>query len=339
MVKKLFCFFFFFSILFLSSWNGFGRCTGTATIPISASDLNNTICASESATFTANPQCVGHTGRNSQFKNQQIYIREGVNKSIFFSPEKKEIAAIKSTSIIKDKRASITNEIVSEPRIWLKFHSPTGYHRQILVGTNPNASNGFDVGYDAPLIENNAEDMYWILNNAEFVIQGVKHLNEDQELPLGIKIKEQGKFVIKIDELKNVPDEMNIYLKDSILNIYHDLREGSFESTAEPRTINDRFKIVFKKPKAVKSEEPEIITGDIEIQFVNSSREVLIRNPKLHKISKVYLSNILGQQIHVYNDILKQNEIRLPVSRFNAGIYVVKLHFENRIITKKVILE
>ncbi|HET8854715.1 MAG TPA: T9SS type A sorting domain-containing protein, partial [Salinimicrobium sp.] len=283
------------------------------------------------------------TGGEIHFKNsQRVYVTEGGDQSIFFSQEEGKSGTVNLTSDQKNTQSSTYNEVVANPKIWLKFHSPTGYHRQVLVGTDPNASDGFDVGYDAPLIENNAEDMYWIINDAFYVIQGVAHLNVDQELSLGIKIKEQGKFIIEIDELKNVPDEMNIYLKDSILNLYHDLREGPYESTAEPGSFNDRFKIVFKKPEPEKPEEPEepeIITGDIEIQYVNDSREVLVRNPKLHKISRVYLNNILGQQIHVYYNIPVQNEINLPVNWFGSGIYIVKLHSEDGIVSKKVILE
>lgn len=264
------------------------------------------------------------------FQNSQrsFATEQSGDESIFMSQKNNKSVKIAET----DKRQ----------KIWLMFHSPTGYHRQLLVGADPNASNEFDIGYDAPLIENNVEDMFWIFNDAKFVIQGVGNFSKDQELPLGIKVAENKKFSIEIDELKNIPDEMDIFLKDSILNVYHDLREGPYESTAEPGTINDRFKIVFKKPEPEKPEEPvdpEIITGDIEIQYLNESHKVLIRNPQLHKINRVYLNNMLGQQVHVYYNIAPQKETRLPVAKFPSGVYIVKLHSEKGIISKKVIFE
>ncbi|RLD26423.1 MAG: hypothetical protein DRI75_11750, partial [Bacteroidetes bacterium] len=55
--------------------------------------------------------------------------------------------------------------IDSRPKIRLLFDSPDGYHRQLLVGVDQNASNEFDLGYDAPLIEANQEDMFWYFND------------------------------------------------------------------------------------------------------------------------------------------------------------------------------
>ena len=98
-------------------------------------------------------------------------------------------------------------------RIRLDFKSPKKYNRQILVGVDSNTTSGFDLGYDAPLIENNVEDMYWMIGETEFMIQGVQDFNLDQVLPIGIKISEPGECTISVDELKNNHTGFKIYLK------------------------------------------------------------------------------------------------------------------------------
>ena len=108
--------------------------------------------------------------------------------------------------------------------IWLKFKSPKGYNRQIAVGTDPYATDGFDLGYDAFLIEDNPEDMFWYFENSKFVIQGIKEFTEDKELALGVKISEKGELTIKLDDLQNFPDDLPILLKDELLQTIHDLQ-------------------------------------------------------------------------------------------------------------------
>jgi large repetitive protein len=47
-------------------------------------------------------------------------------------------------------------------KIRISYSSPLGYYRQILVGAHPDATDGFDLGYDARIFDYNEEDMYWL---------------------------------------------------------------------------------------------------------------------------------------------------------------------------------
>src|SRR5690606_29056887 len=114
--------------------------------------------------------------------------------------------------------------------------------------------------------------------------------------PLGIKVQKEEKFTISIDDLKNFPDDKPIYLKDSLLGNFHNLRKAPDEATAPVGVIDDRFKIVFKIPdtdvvvdlpdegdEVAEEEEDddlEKLTG-IELMYLASTREILIRNPEL----------------------------------------------------------
>ena len=44
-----------------------------------------------------------------------------------------------------------------------------------------------------------------------------------------LEVNEDGLNNITIDALENVPDELNIYVHDIALNIYHDLRTSDYE--------------------------------------------------------------------------------------------------------------
>jgi hypothetical protein len=285
------------------------------------------------------------------FKNsQRAFVKETIpGNSQFLRPE---------TNSQKDKQAD------TRSKIRLDFKSPMGYHRQILVGVDPNTTNGFDLGYDAQLNDNNLEDMFWLIDNVEFVIQGVPNFGIDQVLPLGIKINEAGVFSIKINKLENVADDMNIYLKNLQDSTYFDLRNGDYSLNLDPGNYYERFQIVFQKEK-ISTEEPdpvveteeettteeeeqeqeqgtageeEILDGEIKVFYVGNSRELAILNPSKFKIERIVIYDMLGQIIQEYQNISNEKEVRLPVREFPAAVYAIKLYSGNKEISKNIIL-
>ncbi|WP_026837759.1 T9SS type A sorting domain-containing protein [Gillisia sp. JM1] len=266
------------------------------------------------------------------FKNsQRVFSRESSGNSVFLKPE----TVIKTG---KDEAKSTTSRI----RISLK--SPKGYIRQLLVGANPNTTNGFDLGYDAPMIEYNVEDMFWLQGSNYLVIQGVPDFGKDQVLPIGVRIEKEGEFKIKIDELENMSDDHTIYLKDKVLDTIHDLRSGPYTSTSEPGEITDRFQLIFYKaqatPDPIVVEEP-IIDDFSEISLLHSysANEMMVLNPKELEISVIHLFDLNGKLIEIFDEVPSETEIRLKVSNYSEGIYILKMHTDEEIITRKIIIK
>src|SRR5690606_15721879 len=110
---------------------------------------------------------------------------------------------------------------------------------------------------------------------------------------------------------------------------------------SEAGTFTNRFKLVFQdKTQIDQPEEPVVINdGPFEVMYVTGTRNVLVRNPELLQVDRIYLNNMLGQQVHVFYDVPEELEVELPVKRFSAGVYIVKVHYEGGVMTKKVILE
>jgi len=280
------------------------------------------------------------------FQNsQRVFVKETnpVN-SQFLKPE---------NNSQKDKQED------TRAKIRLDFKSPMGYNRQILVGADPNTTNGFDLGYDAPLNDNNLEDMFWLINGNEFVIQGVPNFEIDQVLPLGIKLEEEGVFSIKINKLENISEDVNIHLKNLEDSTYFDLRKGNFTMKLEPGTYNERFQIVFQKEK-IPTEEPdpdeeteeeeqeqgsdegsgedEFVDGNIEVFYMGNHRELAVLNPHRYEIERIVIYDMLGQIIQEYQNVSNEEEVWLPVRLFPAAVYAIKLFSGNKEISKSIIL-
>lgn len=270
------------------------------------------------------------------FKNtQRVFqpLKSGV--SIFLQQEEDIIKGQSNTKSEEDTRMKIR----------LKYESPKGYHRQILVTSDENTSNGFDIGYDAPLIENNLEDMYWWFENHGFVIQGVPDFANEQILPLAVKTKEGGEFKIKIDATENWPKDKELYLKDNVLDTIHDILKedyiGKIEGAGE---ITDRFELVFFKEKALDPDDilnPDlpILDGIVGISYSRFDKQVKISNFDLLDVNKVMIFDLGGKLIQEFDELPTEKEIRLRMRPVRSGVYIVKVFCENGICNKKIIIE
>ncbi|MFK2821344.1 MAM protein, partial [Flavobacteriaceae sp. LMIT009] len=124
------------------------------------------------------------TGGTVTFKNnQRIFKTEASDPSQFMRSGGKGK---------KNNSTARTTNVDNREKIRLMFDSPKGYHRQILAGVDQNATQNHDIGYDALLIEDNTEDMYWLINGDKHIIQATDNFDLDQLLPIGVKIEQEG---------------------------------------------------------------------------------------------------------------------------------------------------
>ncbi len=221
-------------------------------------------------------------------------------------------------------------------KIWIMYESPNGYHRQLMVGVDNNATQDFDTAYDAPLIENNNEDLYWRIADNPYVIQGVDNIDDDQVLPLGIRVEQEGTAVIRIDNMINIEEGKIVYLHDKDLGVYHNLRDSNYEIFLPVGEFTERFEITFG---SMSLSDPEVTLTNLDMHYANSIKSIVINNPTNKLLDKIEMINILGQSVYVNNLGSQDNLIELKISNLGTGAYILKLNSENGTITKKVIVE
>ncbi|SDS07993.1 T9SS type A sorting domain-containing protein [Gramella sp. MAR_2010_147] len=295
--------------------------------------------------ITAAPVGTNTFGGDIIFKNtQRVFATESSDPSIFLQHE---------DDLVKGQTKNQKLEVADDTRmkIRLRYESPKKYYRQILVTMDENTTNGFDLGYDAPMIENNPEDMYWYFDEKPYVIQGVPNFDVEQILPFAIKSKEGGEFVIKIDKTENWPSDKELYLKDKVLDTVHDILATDYIGSTEiAGEINDRFEIVFFKEKAqdpvvpdpddiVDPEDLPIIDGLVGISYSTFSKQVKISNFDLLDVSKVMIFDMGGKLIQQYDDLPTEEEILLGMRPVRSGVYIIKVFSENGISNKKVVIK
>jgi len=282
-----------------------------------------------------------------KFQNsQRVYVKEETGSSVFHIQEN-----IPSKNNDKDYQYSKENR----QKIRLKLKSPKGYRRQILVTADINTTTGFDIGYDAPLLDNNLEDLYWMIDETRFVIQGVPDFNKDRVLPIGFKIAEPGEYIMEVEELENIDDNFEIYLYDTFTDEYFDLIKSNHTvQTDTTGTFNTKYQLVFQKritEEVEETEEEEEIIDELPIteeqkdsefldmRYLGQTDEIALYNPDLQNIDLLEIYSVSGQKIMTFDDVPTEVSVNLRIQqKLSSAVYVVKIYVGEKSYTKKVII-
>lgn len=132
-------------------------------------------------------------------------------------------------------------------RIWLQISDGAVGYKQTLVGYADAATNGIESGYDGELFDiGNPVMVYSLVGNNKLTIQGrALPFNPTDVVPLGYKATENGNLTISLYDFDGIFITENIYLKDKVLNVIHDLKAGDYVFATVPGTFEDRFEIVY----------------------------------------------------------------------------------------------
>ncbi|WP_347923968.1 LamG-like jellyroll fold domain-containing protein [Pontimicrobium sp. SW4] len=268
-------------------------------------------------------------GGDIVFKNsQRVFVTEQdpLLTSVFMRTSGKK----------KSKTATNNQKVENSPSIRIIYDSPKGYHRQLLLGVNNNASKGFDFGYDAFIADVNEEDMYWNIDGGKFVIQGVDAINNVQEFPLGLIVNESGVISIRIEELKNIDSNTLIFIKDKETEETFKINNNIFSIKLDTGVYNDRFSLVFQQQETSDQSPIEEVNHGLLTYYDSNVSKIKITNTNDIDLIDLTIYNLAGQQISVHNIDVSTNEISVNIS---DGIYLLKFNTSSHgIINKKIII-
>ncbi|MCF7561629.1 T9SS type A sorting domain-containing protein [Sabulilitoribacter multivorans] len=228
------------------------------------------------------------------------------------------------------------NSVDTRTKLRIGFSSVNALRRQLLVTIDENATLGYDWGYDSKYIDTQIDDIYWIIDNQKYTIQGVNEINEQTIIPLGIHTKNDGYNSINIDKLENTPSNIEVYLHDKELEVYHDLKQDKYETYLEAGEYLNRFEITFAKGQTLESEE--IQSKQIEAYFSNEKNRIVINNPTSKLIESVEMFNILGQSLFKFQTNTNNSYLKYNAEQIKAGNYILKIETEFGTISKKVLV-
>lgn len=252
-------------------------------------------------------------------------------------------------------------------KIRLGFTSTTNTHKQILVTVDNNATAGIDFGYDAEIFNTNPDDIYWIIDNRKFNIQGIDNIDENSILPIGVHTAIDGDYTIVIDQLQNVPEDREIFLFDKEDNTYYNIKNNTGVSlTLNAGDYVNRFELRFineNENTEEEEEEEENSTTDntdeededgfginidislglkaeagVQIQFLNNSKQISINNPATAPITSVEIYSFSGKLKAKYNSIGKEEKIVIQTNNLKSGQYILRVNSDVESKSKKILV-
>jgi hypothetical protein len=243
------------------------------------------------------------------------------------------------TNSMKDKTNNANffkSNTAPKNRIWLNLTNENGLFRQILVGFFNDATTGYDRIYDGHRAFNGDNyDFYSLLNNEKFAIQGLPQIIDETTLPIGISILETGNFTFTIDRFEGNLENTNVYIKDHLLDIIHNLKLEDYQfSNNQIGDINNRFELIFNRT-ALDIETVNRLNNVLHIS--QNSSTINLQTNKI--IKQVLIYNFLGQNLKTVNT--NSNQVTINKNTFKNGtILLVKVTFTNgKTVTKKIITQ
>lgn len=227
------------------------------------------------------------------------------------------------------------SDIFEANRIWLDLISPNNTNIRTLIGYVTGASNQNDRLYDAITSEKLNFNLYSLINNEKFTIQGrTLPFNEFDTVPLGISVPNSGNYSIAIGALEGLFENttQNIFLEDLELNIIHDLKSAPYNFYITNGNTDNRFILRYTTNSLVNDNfdtlENEIFILKDEKLTVNSSNK---------KIKSIRVFDVLGRHL-IYSNNIYNNRVVLDKIQKNNQALILEIELEdNYIITKKTI--
>jgi hypothetical protein len=303
------------------------------TAAVSGSYPVNNFAAYNSGTGGVAAFASGKTPNGTIQTGQGFYLNKttaGTSSAIFNNAQR--VNASVSTQFYRN--ASAVSQDSERHRVWLNLNDDTKSYNQILVGYVEGATNGVDENHDGLSLESNSSSLFSVLNNDNYVIQGkALPFTDEDVVPLGLKAATAGLYKISVEALDGLFTTQDVYLKDNLLNITHDIKQSDYSFNTEIGTFTNRFELVYKNE--VLSSDSFTNNNGINV-FVNSN--AINVNSSKEIIKEIIVFDVLGRKLYENGNI---NESTFTISSLNIGsqTLIVRVKLQNgQVKTEKIIL-
>jgi len=233
--------------------------------------------------------------------------------------------------------------------------TPNGEVNQIVVGYSKNTTNEFDKMYDAHKLSGNPNIRFASLwNNQEFIIQSVApiRLGKSKVIALSVFTAETGDHTFSEYNRENIPNGMEVYLKDTKTNVLHDLTGGDYTVNLDGnQTYDSRFELIFVNNGVVNDDSAadvdeddssaDVVTGvetiDIsDFTLLNEANAYTLYNANGIK-GDVQVISITGTVVWTKSGV---NTTSLPIelNGLSSGIYFIQvINNDERVYTNKIV--
>lgn len=257
---------------------------------------------------------------------QGFFVDAEASGSVLFNNEMRATTALNN---------NFYRQASSRERIWLRMSHLSGWSSQQLVAFTPEATNGYDRGYDGRVnTTDNILSFYSLIDQAPYRIQGRRGFDSYDEVPLGYTTAFGATFKISVDNLQGNslahPDQP-VFIEDLQLGTMHNLKLGPYEFSTSDGVFNDRFVLKFAGT-ALGTPKTEVR----DVMIVAAHQQVHIQSGE--KMASVLVYDVLGRLLLEQRGLSHTEYVSetLPITKGLAVVYVTFL--DGTTVIKKVML-
>lgn len=199
--------------------------------------------------------------------------------------------------------------------------------RQLVLAFVPQASDGIDHAMDAVSSDEVPADVYFVLENKEFVINAL-NFDEDKKIAIGFRNSAAASFKLSVKQITNFTGANEVYLHDKITNEYYDIKNSFHEVKLPSGTNNTQYEITFKTDKTLGT--ADVQKSDFVMYQNNANKNLNISNPQQKDLKSCYVYDILGKLIFSKSNLGSNTNYSFSTSGLSDGIYIVKIETKEK---------
>jgi len=223
---------------------------------------------------------------------------------------------------------------IQKNRLWLNLENTDGVFNQVLVGYITNATDDLDRSFDGKVFGGSSTFLYSIVEDTQLAIQGRAIPFKDSDVVrLGYQTTAAGNLKIALEQFDGLFDNQNIYLRDNLLNIDHDLKATPYNFATQQGTFENRFEVVYQS-EALGVKNPVLNANSIVIYKNNKN---IVINSSLSEISEVRIFDIQGRLIYESQNINSNEKVISNLFAAEQVLIVQVQNAEGAKVSKKLI--
>lgn len=285
-------------------------------------------------------------GGDATFDNSMrlVYIPEDATDGAIFAKDIDKKATKTSKEVIAKSHNGVNYKSIVEnptiiPEIRIHTHINNTFYKENVIAFREGTPNNaiYNKFFDGQNINELASDAYLLSSDKALSIKSINY-NENTSLHLGLKASTNNtSFNITTNTLKDVPEDVNIFIFDKETNTYTDIKNNAFSITLDTGVYNDRFEITFKESSTLNTTENTF--NDFKIFQNNKIAQLKLVNPNNLNIKALSLFDVSGKQVmnkHLASDNENHSFSTKPLS---DGVYIVKIDIDdNQVFSEKIII-
>lgn len=220
-------------------------------------------------------------------------------------------------------------------RIWLQLSNDSISLNTILIGYVDGATSNVDYGYDGLNFGSPGSELYSIIKNNGYTIQGRGlPFTDSDTVPLGFEAAVNGAFSISIYNMDGLfTGGQEIFIQDNILGTVNDITTAPYHFVSEEGIFNDRFNLIYTDTTLntspdVFSEHSVLIYHSNNTLFVQAASGI-IKTVRVFDLQ----GRLVFEKEHIDSNKFETEEIAVK----DVMLLVQVTDSENKTITKKVL--